>query len=120
MLHFTWLVNSAAHLYGDHPYDALSYPAENPIVSLLAVGEGWHNWHHKYPYDYAASEFGVTSQFNPTKMFIDACAALGMVTNRKRATKAWAMGKARRERDEANGIVAPVAPKRPWEKAKGE
>jgi stearoyl-CoA desaturase (delta-9 desaturase) len=32
VLHFTWLVNSAAHLYGDHPYDVLSYPAENPYV----------------------------------------------------------------------------------------
>jgi len=52
VLHFTWLVNSAAHLYGDHPYDVLSYPAENPIVSWCAVGEGWHNWHHKYPFDY--------------------------------------------------------------------
>ena len=47
VLHFTWLVNSAAHLYGDHPYDVVSYPSENPYVSFFAVGEGWHNWHHK-------------------------------------------------------------------------
>lgn len=40
VLHFTWLVNSAAHLYGDHPYDVVSYPAENPIVSWCSVGEG--------------------------------------------------------------------------------
>jgi len=52
VLHFTWLVNSAAHLYGDHPYDVVSYPSENPYVSFFAVGEGWHNWHHKYPFDY--------------------------------------------------------------------
>jgi stearoyl-CoA desaturase (delta-9 desaturase) len=33
VLHFTWLVNSAAHLCGDHPSDILfSYP-ENLIVS---------------------------------------------------------------------------------------
>jgi stearoyl-CoA desaturase (delta-9 desaturase) len=115
VLHFTWLVNSAAHLYGDHPYDPMSYPAENPIVSLCAVGEGWHNWHHKYPYDYAASEFGVTSQFNPTKLFIDVCASLGMVWGRKRATKAWAMGLARRQRDEKAGIPLPKPPPRPWE-----
>ena len=68
VLHFTWLVNSAAHIYGDHPYDVMSYPAENPFVSLCAMGEGWHNWHHKYPYDYSASEFGVSSQFNPSKV----------------------------------------------------
>lgn len=52
--------------------------------------------HHKYPYDYAASEFGITSQFNPTKLFIDACAALGLVTDRKRATSAWERTKTKR------------------------
>lgn len=113
VLHFTWLVNSAAHMYGDRPYDPLSHPAENPIVSLCAVGEGWHNWHHKYPYDYAASEHGWTSQFNPTKMFIDSCAFFGLVRNRKRATGAWSMAKIRREREKKNGIVS-QAP-RPWE-----
>eukprot|EP00560_Eucampia_antarctica_P008863 CAMPEP_0197822818 /NCGR_PEP_ID=MMETSP1437-20131217/93_1 /TAXON_ID=49252 ORGANISM="Eucampia antarctica, Strain CCMP1452" /NCGR_SAMPLE_ID=MMETSP1437 /ASSEMBLY_ACC=CAM_ASM_001096 /LENGTH=325 /DNA_ID=CAMNT_0043421635 /DNA_START=159 /DNA_END=1136 /DNA_ORIENTATION=- len=115
VLHFTWLVNSAAHLYGDHPYDVLSYPAENPIVSWCSVGEGWHNWHHKYPFDYAASEFGVSSQFNPSKLFIDIMAALGLVWGRKRATSAWQMGLVRRERDAAAGIAQPKAPPRPWE-----
>jgi stearoyl-CoA desaturase (delta-9 desaturase) len=115
VLHFTWMVNSAAHLYGDHPYDVLSYPAENPFVSLVAVGEGWHNWHHKFPFDYAASEFGVSSQFNPSKLFIDAMAAIGLVWNRKRGTAAWAMGRARRDREEAAGKPLPKAPPRPWE-----
>jgi stearoyl-CoA desaturase (delta-9 desaturase) len=76
--HTTWLVNSAAHLYGDHPYDPASHPAENPLVSLFTLGEGWHNWHHKYPFDYAASEYGVSRQFNPTKLFIDTCCLLGL------------------------------------------
>ena len=47
VLHFTWCVNSAAHLFGNHPYDPKSWPAENPFVSVVAIGEGWHNWHHK-------------------------------------------------------------------------
>jgi len=116
VLHFTWLVNSAAHLYGDHPYDVLSYPAENPFVSLCSVGEGWHNWHHKYPYDYAASEFGISSQFNPSKLFIDVAASLGLVWDRKRASSAWAMNRARRDRDLAAGIPLPKPAPRPWEK----
>jgi len=115
VLHFTWLVNSAAHLYGDHPYDVLSYPAENPFVSLCSVGEGWHNWHHKYPYDYAASEFGISSQFNPSKLFIDVMAFLGLVWDRKRASSAWAMGRARRDRDLANGVPLPKPAPRYWE-----
>lgn len=48
VLHSTWLVNSAAHIFGDHPYNE-QWPAENPVVSFFAVGEGWHNWHHTYP-----------------------------------------------------------------------
>jgi len=115
VLHFTWFVNSAAHLYGDHPYDVMSYPAENPFVSWCAVGEGWHNWHHKYPFDYAASEYGVSSQFNPSKLFIDMCAAVGLVWGRKRGIAAWQMGRARRDRDKANGIALPKPAPRPWE-----
>lgn len=115
VLHFTWLVNSAAHLFGDHPYDVLSYPSENPFVSFCSIGEGWHNWHHKYPFDYAASEFGISSQFNPSKLIIDFMAAIGQVTDRKTAQAAWALGRARRERDRAAGIPLPKAAPRPWE-----
>ena len=43
-MHFTWFVNSAAHMFGDHPYDGKSWPSENPFVSICAIGEGWHNW----------------------------------------------------------------------------
>jgi len=96
VLHFTWCVNSAAHIWGDHPYDPSSWPSENPFVSLGAIGEGWHNWHHKYPFDYAASEFGIGRQFNPTKLFIDSMAMVGLVTKRKRATGAWTKLKEKR------------------------
>jgi len=115
VLHFTWFVNSAAHLYGDHPYDVMSYPAENPFVSWCSVGEGWHNWHHKYPYDYAASEFGISTQFNPSKLFIDSFAKIGLVWGRKRGHSAWQMGRARRDRDLAAGIPLPKPAPRPWE-----
>eukprot|EP01035_Chromulina_nebulosa_P020510 gene20510-26604_t len=99
VLHFTWLVNSAAHFFGDHPYDPKSWPAENPLVSLGALGEGWHNWHHKYPFDYAASEFGIERQFNPTKLFIDTCCFLGLASDRKRGTGAWSKLKILRDQE---------------------
>ena len=97
VLHFTWCVNSAAHFFGDHPYDPKSWPAENPFVSVCAIGEGWHNWHHKYPFDYAASEFGVDRQFNPTKFCIDLWCALGLASNRRSAHGAWNHLKKKRE-----------------------
>lgn len=99
VLHCTFLVNSAAHLWGDRPYDPKSVAGDNPVVNAFTGGEGWHNWHHKYPFDYACSEFGVTSQFNPSKVYIDTMAALGLVWGRKRATSAWAMTRERRIRE---------------------
>ena len=59
--------------------------------------------HHKYPFDYAASEFGVGTQFNPSKMVIDLFAKLGLVTNRKRVVGAWSKLKERRDIDESPG-----------------
>ena len=88
-MHATFLVNSAAHLYGSRPYDKKINPAENRMVSYFAVGEGWHNWHHKFPFDYAASEYGIWKQYNPTKFFIDTCSCIGLVTERKRASNIW-------------------------------
>jgi stearoyl-CoA desaturase (delta-9 desaturase) len=118
VLHFTWMVNSAAHLYGDHPYDTASYPAENPFVAIVTGGEGWHNWHHKYPYDYATSEFGGFAQYNLGKGAIDLFCWLGLAWGRKRATAAWAHGRARRDKDAAAGIPIPRVETRPWEKKK--
>ena len=34
------------------------YPRENKFVVALSLGEGWHNYHHTFPWDYRASEFG--------------------------------------------------------------
>jgi len=84
ILHFTWFVNSFAHMFGYRTYEPNIGPAENLFVSILAGGEGYHNWHHVYPYDYAASEFGYFGQWNPTKLVIDFAARLGLVENRRR------------------------------------
>ncbi|XP_021937379.1 acyl-CoA desaturase-like [Zootermopsis nevadensis] len=54
----TWLVNSAAHLYGTRPYNGEIQPVESSTVSILTCGEGWHNFHHTFPSDYRASEYG--------------------------------------------------------------
>lgn len=98
VLHCTWLVNSGAHFFGDHPYDPQSWPAENPVVAFFAIGEGWHNWHHKYPYDYATSEFGIDEQYNPTKLLVDFFTKLGLAYDRKRGTGAWHKLRVQREK----------------------
>lgn len=40
VLHCTWLVNSAAHLWGHRPYDVNIEPKENDSVVYLTFGEG--------------------------------------------------------------------------------
>lgn len=75
-LHGTWFVNSAGHMFGDKPYDTRIKPVENWMVSFGSAGEGYHNYHHTFPYDYATSELGYVH--NVTKRFIDLCALLGL------------------------------------------
>ncbi|KAG5834381.1 hypothetical protein ANANG_G00260920 [Anguilla anguilla] len=83
-LNVTWLVNSAAHMYGNRPYDKDISPRENRFVTFGAIGEGFHNYHHTFPFDYSTSEFGL--RFNPTTCFIDLMCWLGLASNRKRAS----------------------------------
>ncbi|XP_044262548.1 acyl-CoA Delta-9 desaturase-like [Tribolium madens] len=75
-LNATWLVNSAAHMWGDKPYDKFINPAENFVVAVLALGEGWHNYHHTFPWDYKTAELGKYS-VNFSTAFIDFFAKIG-------------------------------------------
>jgi len=94
VLHFTWLVNSAAHMFGMKPYDKNIGPAENRLVSVLAMGEGYHNYHHTFPYDYSTSEWGF--KLNMTTRFIDSMAALGLAYDLKTASPATVMARSQR------------------------
>ncbi|KAH8353861.1 hypothetical protein KR084_009378 [Drosophila pseudotakahashii] len=76
ILNVTWLVNSAAHKFGGRPYDKFINPSENISVAILAFGEGWHNYHHVFPWDYKTAEFGKYS-LNFTTGFIDFFAKIG-------------------------------------------
>lgn len=61
-------------------------PTENPTVSFFALGEGWHNYHHSFPWDYKASELGAYG-LNPTSGFIELMAWLGLAYNLKTPSK---------------------------------
>lgn len=47
--HITWLVNSAAHLWGYQNYETGDDSRNNWFVAVLTSGEGWHNNHHADP-----------------------------------------------------------------------
>ncbi|VVC89944.1 acyl-CoA Delta-9 desaturase-like isoform X2 [Leptidea sinapis] len=76
VLNVTWLVNSAAHKWGSKPYDKNINPVETKSVSLVVLGEGFHNYHHVFPWDYKTAELGNYS-LNLTKLFIDTMAKIG-------------------------------------------
>jgi fatty-acid desaturase len=49
VLHSTWLVNSASHIWGYRNYATTDDSRNNWWVALVTYGEGWHNNHHAYP-----------------------------------------------------------------------
>ncbi|XP_015782235.1 acyl-CoA desaturase 1-like [Tetranychus urticae] len=76
VMHITFAVNSAAHLWGSRPYDRNINPAEQDICKWFMIGEFYHNFHHTFPRDYKASEWGWM-QLNIAAMFIELMALIG-------------------------------------------
>jgi fatty-acid desaturase len=48
VLHSTWLVNSASHIWGYRSHVTRDRSKNLWWVALLTYGEGWHNNHHAY------------------------------------------------------------------------
>jgi stearoyl-CoA desaturase (Delta-9 desaturase) len=46
---FTNSVNSIGHLFGRRNFDTRDDSRNNIILGFLALGDGWHNNHHRYP-----------------------------------------------------------------------
>ncbi len=66
--HRTFFINSFAHLWGNQPYSDANTAKDNVLVAFLTYGEGYHNYHHYFQYDYRN---GVGWwQFDPTKWLI--------------------------------------------------
>lgn len=80
----TLLINSVAHRWGNRPYDRYIKPADNVWMFFGTMGEGFHNYHHTFPWDYSSSEFGL--RYNLTTAFIDLMAWLGLAYDRKTAS----------------------------------
>ena len=86
-LHQTSLVNSAAHLFGDKIYDKRIMSRKHTFTTAVTLGEAYHNYHHAFPWDYSASEFGWDKNYNPMTAIIDTAASFGLAWDRKKVTK---------------------------------
>ena len=92
LLHATWCINSLAHTIGRRPYDRDSTARDNGLVALITFGEGYHNFHHRFPGDYRN---GIRwYHLDPTKWFVWALARVGL-TQGLRRTPAPAIARAR-------------------------
>lgn len=91
--HTTFAVNSICHMFGSRPFDTDDESRNNPVIGLLALGEGWHNNHHAFP---SMAYHGMTlRQVDLSGLLIRLLARLGLVWNVK-APSALAVERRRR------------------------
>jgi stearoyl-CoA desaturase (delta-9 desaturase) len=80
--HTTFLINSAAHVFGSRPYTDANTARDNAFLAPMTFGEGYHNFHHMWQWDYRN---GVRwYQWDTTKWLILALNALGLVKDLRR------------------------------------
>lgn len=48
LIHATLCINSLAHHYGSRDFDTNDHSCNNLFLSIITLGEGWHNNHHFY------------------------------------------------------------------------
>lgn len=48
LIHATLCINSLAHLYGRRDFETPDQSRNNWFLSIITLGEGWHNNHHYY------------------------------------------------------------------------
>jgi stearoyl-CoA desaturase (delta-9 desaturase) len=46
LYHFTFAINSLAHIVGTRRFDTPDHSRNNFLLALVTLGEGWHNNHH--------------------------------------------------------------------------
>jgi len=79
VLHITWFVNSATHMWGYRNYKTTDDSRNLWWVGVLAFGEGWHNNHHAY--QRMAKHGHRWWEFDVTYMQIRVLEKLGLIWN---------------------------------------
>ena len=83
--HSTFSINSVAHTLGRRPYSLSVSARDSFITAFLTLGEGYHNYHHRFPRDYRN---GIRFfQFDPTKWWIWLLSKIGLARDLKRVPR---------------------------------
>lgn len=85
VLNMAFFINSSAHMAGSKTHDPGSSAGDSWLWALLTNGEGYHNYHHKYPNDYRNGHRKY--HWDPSKWFIYSLSRLGLAWDLKRNTK---------------------------------
>ena len=76
--HTTFFINSAAHFFGTQPYTDTNSARDNAFLAPLTYGEGFHNYHHMWQWDYRN---GVRwYQWDPAKWTIRGMSWIGLAS----------------------------------------
>ena len=77
--HVTFFINSLAHFWGSQPFTDKNTARDNAVLAWFTFGEGYHNFHHIFEYDYRN---GIRWwQYDPTKWLIKGLSYIGQTTN---------------------------------------
>jgi stearoyl-CoA desaturase (delta-9 desaturase) len=80
--HCTFFINSLAHFWGSRPYTTENTARDNGVLALFTWGEGYHNYHHLFQWDYRN---GIRwYQWDPTKWLISMLTWVGLARALKR------------------------------------
>lgn len=66
--HMTFFINSICHMFGKATYDIDATAKDNWFIAFLTYGEGYHNFHHRFPSDYRNAVCWY--QWDPSKWMI--------------------------------------------------
>ena len=81
--HFTYFINSLCHYVGTKPYNSECTSRDSWYMALFTFGEGFHNYHHKFQWDYRN---GVRwFHFDPSKWIIWCLSKIGLANGLKKA-----------------------------------
>ena len=84
--HTTFFINSLCHMIGKQTYSQEHSARDSGVMAVLAFGEGYHNYHHSFPFDYRN---GIKPwHFDPAKWTIWGLSRLGLASDLRRAPEA--------------------------------
>ena len=121
--HITWAINSVCHMFGKATYDIHATARDHWLVAFITNGEGYHNFHHRFPSDYRN---GVRwYQWDPTKWVIAFMERLRLTRGLRRISdyrilEARLAAENLRVRDSLKQVVDPLGLQNAFETLKGK